>query len=160
KGSGDCASPAYHDLPPQRLLLNLPDTTKKAFECEPPHILISPKIISCTGGRFHWEPANRTKGIIMRSTLSTTGPAEVFVVGTDDQVYLHKFDSTGMPLGSYIPIPNPVKAISTNSGLGYINPGLFVIGTDNQVYVHQIDPSGNPVGSYTPIPNPVKAISD
>jgi hypothetical protein len=26
KGSGDCASPAYHDHPPQRLLLNFPDT--------------------------------------------------------------------------------------------------------------------------------------
>jgi hypothetical protein len=27
KGSGDCASPAYHDHPPQRLLQNFPDTT-------------------------------------------------------------------------------------------------------------------------------------
>jgi len=26
KGSGDCASPAYHDHPPRRLLLNFPDT--------------------------------------------------------------------------------------------------------------------------------------
>jgi hypothetical protein len=24
KGSGDCASPAYHDHPPQRLLQNFP----------------------------------------------------------------------------------------------------------------------------------------
>src|SRR4029077_8121752 len=29
KGSGDCASPAYHDHPPQRLLQNFPDTTPK-----------------------------------------------------------------------------------------------------------------------------------
>src|ERR1700722_11850566 len=27
KGSDDCASPAYHDHPPQRLLQNFPDTT-------------------------------------------------------------------------------------------------------------------------------------
>src|SRR5712671_2387435 len=27
KGSGDCASPAYHGHPPQRLLQNFPDTT-------------------------------------------------------------------------------------------------------------------------------------
>jgi hypothetical protein len=27
KGSGDCASPAYHDHPPQRFLQNFPDTT-------------------------------------------------------------------------------------------------------------------------------------
>jgi hypothetical protein len=27
KGSGDYASPAYHDHPPQRLLQNFPDTT-------------------------------------------------------------------------------------------------------------------------------------
>jgi hypothetical protein len=30
KGSGDCASPAYHDHPPQRLLQNFPDTTDLA----------------------------------------------------------------------------------------------------------------------------------
>src|SRR5271169_899232 len=29
KGSGDCASPAYHDHPPQRLLQNFPDTTPR-----------------------------------------------------------------------------------------------------------------------------------
>src|SRR6476660_9637516 len=28
KGSGDYASPAYHDHPPQRLLQNFPDTTR------------------------------------------------------------------------------------------------------------------------------------
>ena len=28
KGSGDCASPAYHDHPPHRLLRNLSDTTE------------------------------------------------------------------------------------------------------------------------------------
>jgi hypothetical protein len=28
KGSGDCASPAYHDHQPQRLLLNLSDATE------------------------------------------------------------------------------------------------------------------------------------
>jgi hypothetical protein len=31
KGSGDCASPAYHDHPPQRLLQNFPDTTLPFF---------------------------------------------------------------------------------------------------------------------------------
>jgi hypothetical protein len=29
KGSGDCASPAYHDHPPQQLLQNFPDTTTR-----------------------------------------------------------------------------------------------------------------------------------
>jgi hypothetical protein len=32
KGSGDCASPAYHDHPSQRLLLNLPDATVKSLK--------------------------------------------------------------------------------------------------------------------------------
>jgi hypothetical protein len=39
KGSGDCASPAYHDHPPQRLLQNFPDTTDSPLEqsgFEPP----------------------------------------------------------------------------------------------------------------------------
>jgi hypothetical protein len=34
KGSGDCASPAYHDHPPQQLLQNFPDTTHFALKVE------------------------------------------------------------------------------------------------------------------------------
>jgi hypothetical protein len=36
KGSGDCASPAYHDHPSQRLLLNLPDATYEAYRLKQP----------------------------------------------------------------------------------------------------------------------------
>jgi hypothetical protein len=38
KGSGDCASPAYHDHPPQRLLQNFPDTTRELLCPTPPII--------------------------------------------------------------------------------------------------------------------------
>jgi hypothetical protein len=76
------------------------------------------------------------------------------VVGTDDQVYVHKFDANGNPVGSYAVVENKVLTIS----LG-VNPRLVVIGTDNQVYFHRFDDNGNPVGDYVLIPNHVKAIS-
>jgi hypothetical protein len=83
---------------------------------------------------------------------------ELFVIGADNQVYLHQFDLNGNPVGDYILIPNGVKAISSAAD-GTGKPLLFVIGTDDQVYLHKFDSNGMPLGSYMPIPNPVKAIS-
>jgi hypothetical protein len=80
------------------------------------------------------------------------------VIGTDNQVWVHRFDGSGNPVGGYMLIPNQVKAISVGRDSAG-NPLLYVIGTDNQVWVHRFDGSGNPVGGYMLIPNQVKAIS-
>jgi hypothetical protein len=77
----------------------------------------------------------------------SAGNPLLYVIGTDNQVWVHRFDGSGNPVGGYMLIPNQVKAISVGRDSAG-KPLLWVIGTDNQVYVHQFDGSGNPVGSY------------
>jgi hypothetical protein len=100
-----------------------------------------------------------------RSGLGPLGVAEIFVIGTDNQVYFKQFDFNGDSVTSYTPLPGQVKAIAavasvTGSGYPSVTIQLFVIGTDSQVYVHQFDGNGNPAGGYFPIPGVfVKAIA-
>src|SRR6266513_1851202 len=90
--------------------------------------------------------------------MSGNGAPLLFVIGTNNQLYVHQFDGSGNPVGVYMDIPNQVNAISVGRDSAG-NPILYVIGTDSQVYVHHFDGSGNPVGGYMLIPNQVKAIS-
>jgi hydrogenase maturation factor len=124
-----------------------------------------PPITSSTQVGGYMLIPNQVKAISVGH--DSAGKPLLFVIGTDNQVWVHQFygsgnpnnpNGTGHPIGGYMPIPNQVKAISVGrDGAG--NPLLYVIGTDNQVYVHQFDGSGNPVGGYMLIPNQVKAIS-
>jgi hypothetical protein len=90
------------------------------------------------------------------------GTAEIFVIGTDNQVYFKQFDFAGNSATNYTLIPDPVKAIvpiASATGSGF-RTQLFVIGTDSQVYIHQFDVNGNPVGGYVgPILGAVNAIA-
>ena len=100
---------------------------------------------------------NRGGGYCAMSDRTAESP--LYVIGTDNQVYVHRFDANGDPSGPYALIPNMVKAISGRRSGRPGAPFLFVIGTDNQVYVHRLDLNGNPTGNYVPIPNMVKAIA-
>src|SRR5262249_2585621 len=97
----------------------------------------------------------------------SVGSQELFVIGTDDQVYFHKLDSAGNPVGNYVPLPGPVKMQAISAGPGY--PWLFALGVDHQVYMQRFNAHGDPVGGYVLsrdsvgrvvlLPNPVKAIA-
>ena len=114
----------------------------------------------------------QVKAIVPMASVSGSGSSsslmiQLFVIGTDSQVYVHQFDVNGNPVGGYVQIPGLVKAMAAGHAQIGSPPLLFVIGTDNQVYMHQFDVNGNPVGSYTLVgcptsgvaPCPIKAIT-
>ncbi len=83
------------------------------------------------------------------TTMTASNPLEeVFVIGTDGQVYGQKFDAAGNPLGGYFLI-GPGQVLSLSVGHDDAGrPEVFAIGLDHQVYAHQFDAAGNPTGTY------------
>ncbi len=89
---------------------------------------------------------------LIGSGSSSSLVIQLFVIGTDGQVYVHQFDHNGNPVGGYAPIPGVVKAIAAGHAQSGSSPLLFVIGTDSKVYMHKFDINLNPTGAYIPVP--------
>jgi hypothetical protein len=77
---------------------------------------------------------------------------------TAARVYMHQFDGSGNPVGSYVLIPGQVQSISVGRDSAG-KPLLYMIGLDDQVYVHQFDASNNSVGTCVLIPDLVRSIA-
>ncbi len=89
---------------------------------------------------------------LIGSGSSSSLVIQLFVIGTDGQVYVHQFDHNGNPVGGYAPIPGVVKAIAAGHAQSGSSPLLFVIGTDSKVYMHKFDINLNPTGAYIQVP--------
>ena len=88
-------------------------------------------------------------GVSGSTTVTSSNPLEeVFVIGTDGQVYGQRFDAAGNPMGGYFLIgPGQAQSLSVGHDAAG-RPEVFVVGLDHQVYAHQFDAAGNPAGNY------------
>jgi uncharacterized protein YkwD len=119
--------------------------------------LASPITTTVTVGsssyRLNFTPQSNSQGggTNMTPTLAVadaSGGQMMFVLGTDNQVWVQRFNSAGNSLGGYyLGAAGTVQQMAAGRD-GNGNPELFVIGLDNQVYRERFDANDNPIGGY------------
>jgi hypothetical protein len=105
--------------------------------------------VGSTNYRLDFNPSNFVgDSVPVEVATDIFGRQIVFAIGTDDQVYIQKFDFFGNSTGGYIRVgPGSVKAMAVgHDPLG--NPELFVIAQNDAVYGMKFDVFDNPVGGY------------
>ena len=69
---------------------------------------------------------------------------EVFVIGTDQQIYYQLYSASGMATTGFMQSA-PGGALAIAAGESSIGPEIFVIGTDHQIYYQQLNANGTPM---------------
>ena len=77
---------------------------------------------------------------------SSIGP-ELFVIGTDQQIYYQQLNANGTPMGgASFQQTAPGGGTAITVGTSSIGPEIFVIGLNQEIFSQQLNANGTPMG--------------